>query len=70
MGRLGAPCKAGRALVLARHCESLDDGPEKELSLTASKAEGVAWAGCAATGCAAEEASSVCSRCRAERHCP
>jgi hypothetical protein len=43
---------------------ALDDG--KELSL---KAECVARAGCAAVGCAAEEASSVCSRCQAVRYC-
>ena len=43
---------------------ALEDG--KELSL---KAECVARAGCAAAGCASEEASSVCSRCQAVRYC-
>ena len=38
----------------------------KVLSL---KAECVAHAGCAAAGCASEEASSVCSRCEAVRYC-
>jgi hypothetical protein len=47
-----------------RYAEALDDG--KELSL---KAECVARAGCAAAGCASEEASSVCSRCQAVRYC-
>ena len=47
-----------------RYAVSLDDG--KELSL---KAECVAKAGCAAAGCASEEASSVCSRCQAVRYC-
>ena len=47
-----------------RYAVSLDDG--KELSL---KAECVARAGCAAAGCASEEASSVCSRCQAVRYC-
>ena len=47
-----------------RYAVSLDDG--KELSL---KAECVARAGCAAAGCASEEASSVCSRCEAVRYC-
>ena len=47
-----------------RYAVALDDG--KELSL---KAECVARAGCAAAGCASEEASSVCSRCEAVRHC-
>ncbi len=46
-----------------RYAVALDDG--KELSL---KAECVAWAGCAAAGCASEEASSVCSRCQAVRY--
>ena len=50
--------RSGRYLV------ALDDG--KELSL---KAECVARAGCAAAGCASEEASSVCSRCEAVRYC-
>ena len=43
---------------------ALDDG--RELSL---KAECVARAGCAAAGCASEEASSVCARCQAARYC-
>jgi tetratricopeptide (TPR) repeat protein len=47
-----------------RYCEALDDG--RELSF---KAECVARAGCAAAGCASEEASSVCARCRAVRYC-
>jgi hypothetical protein len=47
-----------------RYAVVLDD--EKELSL---KAECVAKAGCAATVCASEEASSVCSRCQAVRYC-
>ena len=47
-----------------RYAVSLEDG--KELSL---KAECVASAGCAAAGCASEEASSVCSRCQAVRYC-
>ena len=47
-----------------RYAVSLDDG--KELSL---KGECVARAGCAAAGCASEEASSVCSRCQAVRYC-
>ena len=47
-----------------RYCVALDDG--RELSL---KAECVARAGCAAAGCASEEASSVCSRCEAVRYC-
>jgi hypothetical protein len=47
-----------------RYAVALDDG--KELSL---KAECVARAGCAAAGCASEEASSVCSRCQAARYC-
>ena len=47
-----------------RYVVALDDG--KELSL---KAECVAKAGCAAAGCASEEASSVCSRCQAVRYC-
>jgi hypothetical protein len=47
-----------------RYAVSLEDG--KELSL---KAECVARAGCAAAGCASEEASSVCSRCHAVRYC-
>ena len=47
-----------------RYAVSLDDG--KELSL---KAECVARAGCAAAGCASEEASSVCGRCEAVRYC-
>jgi hypothetical protein len=47
-----------------RYAVALDDG--KELSL---KAECVARAGCAASGCASEEASSVCSRCEAVRYC-
>jgi hypothetical protein len=47
-----------------RYTVMLDDG--KELSL---KAECVARAGCAAAGCASEEASSVCARCEAVRYC-
>jgi hypothetical protein len=47
-----------------RYAVSLEDG--KELSL---KAECVARAGCAAAGCASEEASSVCARCQAVRYC-
>jgi hypothetical protein len=47
-----------------RYCVALDDG--RELSL---KAECVARAGCAAAGCASEEASSVCARCQAVRYC-
>ncbi len=47
-----------------RYTVALDDG--KELSL---KAECVAKAGCAAAGCASEEASSVCGRCEAVRYC-
>jgi hypothetical protein len=47
-----------------RYAVALDDG--KELSL---KAECVARAGCAAVGCASEEASSVCARCEAVRYC-
>ena len=47
-----------------RYVVALEDG--KELSL---KAECVARAGCAAAGCASEEASSVCSRCEAVRYC-
>ena len=47
-----------------RYAMALDDG--KELSL---KAECVARAGCAAVGCASEEASSVCGRCGAVRYC-
>jgi hypothetical protein len=47
-----------------RYCVALDDG--RELSL---KAECVARLGCAAAGCASEEASSVCARCEAVRYC-
>ena len=47
-----------------RYTVELDDG--KELSL---KAQCVARAGCAAVGCASEEASSVCARCQAVRYC-
>jgi hypothetical protein len=47
-----------------RYAVALDDG--KELSL---KAECVAKAGCAAAGCASEEACSLCSRCEAMRYC-
>ena len=47
-----------------RYAVVLDDG--KELSL---KAECVARAGCAAAGCASEEASSTCGRCEAVRYC-
>jgi tetratricopeptide (TPR) repeat protein len=47
-----------------RYVVALDDG--KELSL---KAECVARAGCAAAGCASEEASSMCARCQVVRYC-
>ena len=47
-----------------RYVVALDD--EKELSL---KAECVARAGCAAAGCASEDASRVCARCEAVRYC-
>jgi tetratricopeptide (TPR) repeat protein len=47
-----------------RYAVACDDG--RELSL---KAECVARAGCAAAGCASEEASSVCARCEAVRYC-
>ena len=47
-----------------RYAVALDDG--KELSL---KVECVTKAGCAAAGCASEEASSVCARCQAVRYC-
>ena len=47
-----------------RYAVALDDA--KELSL---KPECVARAGCAAAGCASEEASSVCGRCEAVRYC-
>jgi hypothetical protein len=49
-----------------RYAAALDDG--QELSL---KAEWVTRAGCAAAGCASEEAStgSVCGRCQAVRYC-
>ncbi len=47
-----------------RYAVALDNG--KELSL---KPECVARAGCAAVGCASEEASSVCGRCAAVRYC-
>ncbi len=47
-----------------RYAAALDDG--KELSL---KAECVARAGCAAAGCASEEASSMCGRCEAVQYC-
>ncbi len=47
-----------------RYCVAQDDG--RELSL---KAECVTRAGCAAAGCASEEASSVCARCEAVRYC-
>ena len=47
-----------------RYAVALDDGEEMSL-----KAECVARAGCAAAGCASEEASSVCSRCQAVRYC-
>jgi tetratricopeptide (TPR) repeat protein len=47
-----------------RYAVALDDG--KELS---PKAECVAKAGCAAAGCASEEASSMCGRCEAVRYC-
>jgi hypothetical protein len=44
----------------------LDDGKELLLNL---KVECVTKAGCAAAGCASEEASSVCARCQAVRYC-
>ena len=47
-----------------RYAVSLDDG--KELFL---KAECVAKAGCAAAGCASDEASNMCGRCEAVRYC-
>ena len=47
-----------------RYAVALDDG--KELSL---KLESVARAGCAAAGCASEDAISACSRCQAVRCC-
>jgi tetratricopeptide (TPR) repeat protein len=47
-----------------RYAVALDGG--KELSL---KPECVARAGCAAVGCTAEEASSVCARCQEVRYC-
>jgi hypothetical protein len=47
-----------------RYRVALDDGGELSL-----KAECVARAGCAALGCASEEASSVCARCEAVRYC-
>jgi hypothetical protein len=47
-----------------RYAVALEDG--KELSL---KAECMARAGCAAAGCASEEASSTCARCEAVRYC-
>jgi tetratricopeptide (TPR) repeat protein len=47
-----------------RYAVAVDDG--RELSL---KADCVARAGCAAAGCASEEASSVCARCQAVRYC-
>jgi hypothetical protein len=59
---LSLDARTGRYTVAL--CAQLDDG--KELSL---KAECVARAGCAAAGCASEEASSVCSRCQAVRYC-
>jgi hypothetical protein len=55
---LSFDARTGRYAIL------LEDG--KQLSL---KAECVARAGCAAVGCASEEASSVCSRCEAVRYC-
>ncbi len=59
-----------RARVLSFHARTgryavaPDDG--KELSL---QAECVAQAGCAAVGCASEEASRACARCEAVRYC-
>jgi hypothetical protein len=50
--------------LTGRYGVALDDG--KELSL---KAECVARAGCAAAGCASEEASSVCGQCHTVRYC-
>jgi hypothetical protein len=47
-----------------RYAVALDDG--KDLSL---KLECVARAGCAAVGCATEEAGNVCARCEAVRYC-
>ncbi len=49
---------------IGRYAVALDDG--KELLL---KAKCLARAGCAAAGCASEEASSVCSRCQAVWYC-
>jgi tetratricopeptide (TPR) repeat protein len=49
---------------IGRYAIALDDG--KELSV---RVECVAEAGCAAAGCASEEASSVCSRCQSVRYC-
>ncbi len=46
-----------------RYDEALDNG--RELSL---KVECLAPAGCAAVGCASEEASGLCSRCQAVRY--
>ena len=60
--------KPGRVLSFdergGRYAVVLDDG--KELLL---KPESVARAGCAAAGCASEEASRVCARCQAVRYC-
>jgi hypothetical protein len=60
--------KLARVLSLdahtGRYVVALEGG--KELLL---KAECVARAECAAVGCASEEASSVCSRCKAVRYC-
>ena len=51
---------------IGRYAVALDDSDGRELS---PKAECAAKAGCAAAGCASEEASSVCSRCQAVRYC-
>ena len=60
--------KLARVLSLdartGRYAVALDGG--KELLL---KAECVVRAECAAVGCASEEASSVCSGCKAVRYC-
>jgi hypothetical protein len=60
--------KRARVLSLnvrtGRYAVALDDG--KELSL---KAECVVRAGCAAAGCASEDARSVCGGCQAVRYC-
>jgi hypothetical protein len=47
-----------------RYSVALDDG--KEISL---KVDCVARAGCAVAGCPSEEATNLCSRCKAVRYC-